>query len=75
MIRLPFWPSEEQADKPIHPIVFHKPVTCNSCKYHFLFWKKHEGKWKLHHYADLSDGLGPRYVLHKCGFTSDGKPK
>lgn len=72
---LPFWPSEKQAGKPLHPMIFSDPKKCRSCGYAFLFWHKHDGKFRLHHYADLSDGEGPRFVLHRCGFTSDGKPK
>lgn len=72
---LPYWPSEDQIGKPVHPIVFGPPKKCARCGYHFLFWRKHEGSWRLHHFADLSDGKGARYVLHRCGFTSDGKPK
>lgn len=72
---LPFWPSEAQAGKPLHPAILHRPKTCQRCGKHFLFWAQHDGDWRLHHYADLSDGKGPRYVLHRCGFTSDGKPK
>lgn len=49
--------------------------TCNSCGYKALYWAKHEGKWRLHHWALLPSEKKPRFVLHRCGFTSDGKPK
>lgn len=71
---LPFWPSEAQAGKPLHPAVLHKQVKCRRCERSFLFWHKVEGEWRLHHYADLADGQGPRFVLHRCGFNSDGTP-
>lgn len=53
--------------------LFKEPKTCKYCGKQGLYWYKHFGKWNLHHYADLADGKGFRFVLHKCGFTSDGK--
>jgi hypothetical protein len=73
--RMPFWPSEGQAGKPLHPIYTQRPVGCRRCGYHFLFWHKHSGKWRLHHYALLPGEGAPRFVLHRCGYTSDGKIK
>ena len=54
--------------------LFKEPKTCDRCGKGALYWSKHFGKWRLHHYADLDDGKGARFVLHRCGFTSDGKP-
>jgi hypothetical protein len=72
---LPFWPSEEQAGKPLHPIHTERPKACRQCGYHFLFWHQVDGVWRLHHYAMLPGKTAPEFVLHRCGFTSDGKPK
>lgn len=70
---LPFWPADAQAGKPIHPAVFKHRVTCNRCGKGFLFWHRHDGEWRLHHWANLDDGKGPHYVLHRCGFDSAGQ--
>lgn len=69
---LPYWPSEEQAGKPLHPAVLHEPKTCSRCGKAFLFWHQDGGNWRLHHYADV--GGGPRFILHRCGFNSAGEP-
>ena len=63
------------AGKPVHPVNYERPKSCRQCGYHFLFWRKHEGRWRLHHYADLADGNGPHFVPHRCGFDSAGTPK
>lgn len=75
MRSLPFWPSEKQAGKPLHPAMLHAPKKCRQCGYSFLFWHKHEGKWRLHHYALLEGDAEPKFVLHRCGFDSAGKPR
>jgi hypothetical protein len=69
---LPFWPSEAEASKPLHPAVLHQPKTCNRCGKAWLFWHRSDGNWRLHHYADVGDG--PRFILHRCGFDSAGEP-
>ncbi len=74
---IPFWPSDGQAGKPLHPAVLKRPKICAKCGKGFLFWHKTNTgvpHHRLHHYADLNDGKGPRYILHRCGFTSAGKP-
>jgi hypothetical protein len=69
---LPFWPSDGQAGKPMHPVNFGPPKACRRCGYSFLFWHKTDGNWRLHHYALLPGKDAPEYVLHRCGFKSDG---
>jgi hypothetical protein len=71
---LPYWPSEAEAGKPLHPVKVQRPRECRRCGKAFLFWHQHEGRHLLHHYADLDDGRGPRFILHRCGFTSAGVP-
>lgn len=75
---LPFWPSEAQAGKPLHPAHTQRSKVCGKCGKSFLFWHVWNGgdrpMHRLHHYADLGDGKGPRFILHRCGFTSSGDP-
>lgn len=59
----------------LSPIALKEPKTCNRCGSVFLFWRKHEGKWRLHHWTLLEGESKPKFVLHRCGFTSEGKPK
>ncbi len=54
--------------------LFKQQKKCQRCGYPALYWSKHSAGWRLHHYADLSDGKGARFVLHRCGLTSEGKP-
>ena len=69
---LPFWPSEAQAGKPLHPVYTQAVKTCRSCGRGFLFWREHEGKWRLHHYALLDGEDRPRFILHRCGYDAAG---
>lgn len=73
--RMPFWPSEGQAGKPLHPMFTQRPRTCRKCGYHFLFWHQANGKWRLHHYAILPDEQEPKFVLHRCGYDAAGNRK
>jgi hypothetical protein len=72
---LPFWPSEAMAGRPLHPAHTEKPKTCQKCGKGWLFWQVINGAWRLHHYALLPGETEPGFVLHRCGFTSDGKHK
>lgn len=55
--------------------LFKVPTACKGCGYKALYWHKHDGKWRLHHYTNLSDGKGNRFVPHRCGFDSAGNLK
>lgn len=56
------------------PIALKTPKKCRGCGRGWLFWSKHEGRWRLHHWAMLKTDRAPRFILHRCGFTSEGKP-
>jgi ribosomal protein S27AE len=71
---LPFWPSEAQAGKPLHPIYTRTRKVCRRCGKGSLFWHHCESGWRLHHYALLDGENEPRFVLHRCGYDSAGKP-
>lgn len=58
----------------LSPVALKQPKTCSRCGKPCLYWAKNDGRWRLHHWALLPDEKAPRFVLHRCGFTSDGKP-
>lgn len=47
-------------------------APCRGCGKGGLHWLKVDGKWRLHHYTLFGDMPRPGYVLHRCGFQSDG---
>lgn len=49
-------------------------APCRGCGKGALFWLHVGGKWRLHHYAMFGTMKRPGYVLHRCGFASDGAP-
>ncbi len=69
------WDGSSHAHYGLSPIALKEPKKCNNCGYGWLFWRRHKGKWKLHHWTLLPGEKKPKFVLHRCGFTSDGKPK
>lgn len=58
----------------LSPIALKTPKTCKSCGRGWLFWAKADSRWRLHHWAMLATDKRPRFILHRCGFTSEGKP-
>lgn len=55
--------------------LFKTPTACRSCGYKALYWQKDGGHWKLHHWSVAQEGGKPRFILHRCGFDSWGRPK
>jgi len=53
---------------------FKQPKKCRSCGYGGLYWGKEDNKWRLYHYTLLYTMKQPEFVLHRCGFKSDGTP-
>lgn len=68
------WCGRTDVSYGLSPIALKEPKKCRQCGKGHLFWAKSEGRWKLHHWAMLETDRAPRFILHRCGFTSEGKP-
>ena len=54
------------------PLTLFKEVkSCERCGCGALYWHKHYGKWRLHHYAALP-GEARKFIAHQCGKKADG---